>query len=101
MTMFQWMLILTLATVALPSHAQAPRSDVAMDSALSKEVEVEAQTQQGVPGLFDDLDRAIATLQKNDYNSSQASVDQARKEIGQILGVLGNNPEYREVQLSL
>lgn len=94
--------LVALALLSGPAFAQAPKSDVDLDSsAMSNEVQVETQAQAGVPGLFDDLDRAIATLQKDDFDSSLASVGQARKEIAAILKLLDNNAEYQEVQLSL
>ncbi len=88
-------------TFVPPALAQKPKSDIDYSTTVAKEIQVETQAQQGVPGLVDDIENAIAEAKKNNYDSGGASIAQARKEIGVMLDVLGNNPEYREVQLSL
>jgi len=51
--------------------------------------------------LFDDLERAANSLKRNDFEDSQAAVAQARKEIAAMQKILADNPEYREVSMSL
>ncbi len=100
--MSRFSLWLFLMTLVLPAaQAQQPKSDVEYGSQMAKEVEVENQAQEGVPGLFDDLNKAIDSLKKNDFEDSQAAVTQARTEVGAMLQVLGKNPEYQEVTMSL
>jgi tetratricopeptide (TPR) repeat protein len=93
--------VFILLLLSFSAYAQAPQSDVTMDPSMSKEIEVETQAQEGVPGLFDNIEAAIASVQKNNFAESRASVDQARKEIAAMLEILGKNPEYKEVYLSL
>jgi len=95
-----WALCIALFTVPL-AHAQGPQSDVQYGSQMSKEIDLESQAERGVPGLLDDLERAQNSLKRNDFQESQSAVEQARKEIAAMQKVLSDNPEYREVAMSL
>ncbi|HCU25411.1 MAG TPA: hypothetical protein DF383_10360 [Deltaproteobacteria bacterium] len=91
--------LLGLLVFAFPLFAQDPKSVLQVgtpDAAL----EMEAQVQSGLPDLLQGIQGTVDELKQNDFEASQSTLDQTRKNLGTFMQGLRQIPENEELENS-